>query len=59
MVEPSGWHCHPFATEERFTQVNFDFLILTQNDRKVRKIKAFLDLYEHSLTGIDGTGCFS
>ena len=44
MVEPSGWHCHPFATEERFTQVNFDFLILTQNDRKVRKIKTFLDL---------------
>ena len=44
MVEPSGWHCHPFATEERFTQVDFDFLILTQNDRKVRKIKTFLDL---------------
>ena len=27
MVEPSGWHCHPFATEERFTQVDFDFLM--------------------------------
>ena len=43
MVEPSGWHCHPVATEERFTQVNFYFLILTQNNRKVRKINAFLD----------------
>ena len=44
MVEPSGWHCHRIATEERFTQVNFRFLILTRNDRKVRKIKTFLDL---------------
>ena len=42
MVEPSGWQCHPFATEKRFTQVNFYFLILTVNDRKVRKIKTFL-----------------
>ena len=43
MVEPLGWHCHRIATEERFTQVNFYFLILTVNDRKVRKIKAFLN----------------
>ena len=40
MVEPSGWHCHRFATEKRFTQVTFYFLILTQNDRKVRKGEA-------------------
>lgn len=52
MVEPSGWQCHRFATEERFTQVNFYFLIMTQNDRKVRKIDAFLDLSLRPLTGI-------
>lgn len=33
MVGPSGWQCHPVATEERFTQVNFDFLILTVNGK--------------------------
>ena len=52
MVEPLGWHCHRIATEERFTQVNFYFLILTVNDRKVRKIKTFLYLDGLSLTGI-------
>ena len=51
MIEPSGWHCHPVATEKRFTQMNFNFLILTQNERKVRKINASLDLDVRSLTG--------
>ena len=43
MVESSGWQCHRIATEERFTQVNFYFLILTVDDKKVRKIKTFHD----------------
>ena len=57
MVEPSGWHCHPVATEERFTQVNFYFLILTQNNRKVRKINAFLDWDLHHGSELLSASC--
>ena len=32
--------------------VNTGFLILTGIDKMVSKIKAFLDLYEHSLTAV-------
>ena len=32
--------------------VNTGFLILTGIDKMVSKIKAFLDLYEHSLTKV-------
>lgn len=52
MVESSGWQRHLVATEERFTRRNFCFLILTRIDRKVSKIKAFLDIDELILTGI-------